>query len=172
MNPIVHGEIGWLTGQKLSSRRDRWLVTAAGLLPDLDGLTILGGEEAYAQWHHVVTHGLVSALVICGTLARFGAQKARVFGFGLVAFHLHLVCDLAGSGVGWPIMYLWPLHGLRIHWDGGWELQSWQNSVIGLGVTLVCLVCAVPFGRTVFELFSVKFDAEVVKVVRKRLGKA
>ena len=170
MNPIVHGEIGWLTGQPLSSRRDRWLVTAAGLLPDLDGLTILAGGDAYARWHHVLTHGLVAAVVICGLLAAFAQQKARVLGLALVAFHLHLVCDLAGSGVGWPIAYLLPFSDFELHWSGGWELASWQNSVIGLGVTLLCLYCAVPFGRTVVELFSVKADAAVVKTVRKRLG--
>lgn len=171
MNPLVHGEIGWLTGQKLSARRDRWLVTAAGLLPDLDGLTILGGGDAYARWHHVLTHGLFAALVLCGTLAAFARQRAMVFGFALVAFHLHLVCDLAGSGVGWPILYLWPVHDFTLHWDGGWELQSWQNSVVGLVVTLVCLYCAIPLGRTVFELFSVKLDAAVVQTLRKRFGR-
>lgn len=171
MNPIVHGELGWLAAQRLASRRDRWLVTAAGVLPDLDGLTILAGGDAYARWHHVVTHGLVAAVVICGALAAFAVNKRAVLGFALIAFHLHLVGDLAGSGVGWPILYLLPFGDLTLHWDGGWELQSWQNSVIGLAATLLCLFCAVPFGRTIVELFSVKGDAAVVKTVRARLGK-
>ena len=47
MNPIVHAELSWLMAQRLEERRDRLLVVRAGLAPDLDGLSILGGGELY-----------------------------------------------------------------------------------------------------------------------------
>jgi hypothetical protein len=166
---LVHGELSWLTAQRLETRRDRWLVTAAGLLPDVDGLTILAGEDAYARWHHLLTHGLIAAIVTSLGLAVFAKQKARVLGLAFLAFHLHLLCDLLGSGVAWPIFYLEPFDSRAFGFSWGWELASWQNSVIGLAATLLCLLCAVPYRRTIVELFSLKADAQVVKTVRVRL---
>jgi hypothetical protein len=171
VNPIVHAELSWLGAQKLTERRDRILVVLGGVLPDLDGLTLLAGEDAYGKWHHVLTHGIFSALIISGVLALFARRKLAVFGLALAAFHLHLLCDLAGSGPGWPIHYLWPLSSEEIMWSGQWNLASWQNSVIGLSATIAVLACAIPFGRTAVEIFSLKADSAVVTTLRKRFGK-
>ncbi len=168
MNPIVHAELSWLGAQRLTDRRDRLLVTLAGVLPDLDGLTLLAGQDLYGQWHHVLTHGFVSALVIAGVLAAFARRKAMVFGLGLAAFHLHLFCDLLGSGPGWPLFYFWPFNREQWFWSGQWDLASWQNGLIGLGATLAVLACALPYGRTAVELFSLQADGKVVAALRQR----
>lgn len=169
MNPIVHAELSWLGAQRLKDRRDRLLVTLAGLAPDLDGLTLLAGEEAYGKWHHVLTHGLVSALAVSALLMLFARARLAVFFYAFAAFHLHLLCDLAGSGPGWPLTYLWPFSLTETSWSGQWNLASWQNSLIGLAATLLVLGCAVPFRRTIVELFSLSADAKVVAAVRARL---
>lgn len=171
MNPIVHAEISWLTGQRLAARRDRLLVTLAGLSPDLDGLSLLAGEDAYSRWHHVLTHGFVSAFACAAVCAAFAQQKRLVALLAFAAFHLHLLCDFVGSGPGWGLHYLWPFREDEWLWAGQWNLASWQNSVIGLAVTLAVLGCAVPFGRTIVELFSLKADAKVVAAVRARVRK-
>jgi len=168
VNPLVHAELSWLAGVKLAARRDRLLVTLAGLAPDLDGLSLLAGEEGYAKWHHVLTHGIVSAVAVSAVCAAFASQRARVAAVAFAAFHLHLLCDLAGSGPGWPLTYLWPFSPVEWMWDGQWNLASWQNSLIGLVATLAVLACAVPFGRTIVELLSLRADAAVVATVRKR----
>jgi hypothetical protein len=142
LNPIVHGELSWLVAQGLPDRRDRWLVTAGGLLPDLDGLTLLAGEELYGRWHHVLTHGAVAAAGCTLALAAFARRKLPVAGLVLGAFHLHLLCDLLGSGPGWPIHYAWPWSMHETFWSGQWNLASWQNTAIGLTATLVCLACS------------------------------
>jgi hypothetical protein len=168
MNPIVHGELAWLAAQGLRERRDRLLVTCAGLAPDLDGLTLLGGEELYGRYHHVLFHGYVGALataLVCTVLAR---ERARVALLSLFAFHLHLLCDLAGSGPGWPIYYFWPQSMREWFWDGQWDLASWQNSLIGLLATLACLACSLRWRRTVVELFSDRWDAQVTRTLRQR----
>lgn len=172
MNPLIHGELSWLTAQKLAHRRDRLLVTIAGLSPDLDGLSLLAGEEAYGRWHHVLTHGLLSAVACAAVCAALARERWRVAALAFGAFHLHLLCDLAGSGPGWPLTYLWPFSHREWMWDGQWNLASWQNTTIGLAVTLAVLGCALPFGRTVVELFSPRADAQVVAAVRARFGKA
>lgn len=168
MSPIVHAELSWLTGVRLPSRRDRLLVTLAGVIPDADGLTLLLGEEQYSRWHHVVTHGLVAAVAFAALFALLAERKAAVGALALVAFHLHLLCDLAGSGPGWPLTYLWPFTREELSWSGQWDLASWQNSVIGLGATLLVLACAVWFGRTAVELFSLRADRAVVTALRRR----
>jgi ABC-type cobalamin transport system permease subunit len=171
VNPIVHAELSWLTGARLPDRRDRLLVTLAGLVPDVDGLSLLFGLEAYGKWHHVLTHGLVAAAVVTAVFAALARRRAAVAGLSFVAVHLHLLCDLAGSGPGWPITYLYPFDVRDLYWDGQWNLASWQNSVIGLAATLLVLWCAVPLGRTLLELVSVRWDERVVRTVRARFGR-
>jgi hypothetical protein len=170
MNPIVHAELAWLCSQKLARRRDRILVTVAGIAPDLDGLTILGGLEAYASYHHLLFHGFPGALLTAACCALLARQKWQVTLLALFAFHLHLLCDLAGSGPGWPIYYFWPVNRHEWFWDGQWDLASWQNSTIGLVATLACLACALVFRRTVVELFSLKGDAAVTAALRARFN--
>jgi hypothetical protein len=63
MQDPIHLAISWLIGHRLPERRDRRLVTWAGVLPDLDALSLLGGAAAHSEYHHVVTHGLVAAVV-------------------------------------------------------------------------------------------------------------
>lgn len=169
MSPIVHAELSWLLAQSLRERRDRILVTCAGLAPDLDGLGLLGGRELYERYHHVLFHGYVGALVtvlVCAALAR---ARSRVALLSLLAFHLHLLCDLAGSGPGWPILYFWPTSHLEWFWEGQWNLASWQNAVIALAATLAALSCALlRWQRTPVELLSPRWDVEVVRTLRRR----
>jgi inner membrane protein len=167
VNPIVHAELSWLLAQGLKERRERLIVTAAGVLPDLDGLSLLGGEELYGRWHHVLTHGAVAA-VAAGVVVLAFSRRLALAGLVLAAFHVHLLCDLAGSGPGWPLFYLWPFSRAELMWSGQWNLASWQNSVIGLAATLLCLACALWTQRTPVELFSLKTDAKVVATLRAR----
>ncbi len=145
-------------------------MTAAGLLPDVDGLTIFAGEDAYARWHHLLTHGFIAAIATTLALTAFARERLKVLGLAFLAFHLHLLCDLLGSGVAWPIFYFEPFDGRALGFSWGWELASWQNSSIGLAATLLCLLCAVRYRRTIVELFSPAADAQVVTTVRARAG--
>lgn len=171
MNPIIHAQIGWLTAQPLRERRDRILVTVAGIAPDIDGLTLLAGEEAYGRWHHVIAHGFVAALVTGVLVFALARERLKAAALGLVSFHLHILCDLAGSGPGWPIHYYWPASMRQWMWDGQWNLASWQNSVIGMSITLLALGCALWLRRTPVEIFSLRADAQVVAALRKRFAR-
>lgn len=168
VNPIVHGELSWLLGHRLEQRRDRALITIAGLAPDIDGLSLIGGLDAYARYHHLLFHNWLGAAITCAIVARFATQKPRTVFLAALAFHLHLLCDLAGSGPGWPIWYFYPPGRLEWLWSGQWDLTSWQNSTIGLVVTLACLGCALFAGRTPVELFSRRADESIVRALRAR----
>jgi hypothetical protein len=171
LNPIVHAELSWLTAQGLPRRRDRIIVTLAGVAPDLDGLSLVGGVETYGRWHHVLTHGAPAALA-CGVIALAVSRRFAVAGLAVLAFHLHLLCDLMGSGPGWPIFYAWPFSRAELMWSGQWNLASWQNSVIGMTATTLCLACALWTSRTPVELFSLKQDAKVVAALRARFRRS
>ncbi|XXF79030.1 metal-dependent hydrolase [Myxococcaceae bacterium GXIMD 01537] len=173
MSPLVHAELSWLMTQRLSTRRDRILVTCAGLAPDLDGLSLLGGTEWYVRYHHVLFHGYVGALLTTAVVAMLARERAWTAVLALLAFHMHLLCDLAGSGPGWPIAYFWPTSHHEWFWSGQWNLASWQNAVIGLAVTLASLACALRWRRTPVELVSPRWDLEVTRTLRRRfLGEA
>ncbi len=172
MNPIVHGELSWLLACPLSSRRDRGLVTLVGLLPDVDGLTLLGGVDAYGTYHHVLTHGLLAAGVAVAGAALLAEDRLRVALGAAMAFHLHLVCDLAGSGPGWPILYFWPASHHEWMWSWQWDLGSWQNVLIGLATTVACLWVGLRAGRTPLELLSRRADGLVVAALVRRFGRA
>ena len=168
MNPIVHAELSWLMAQGLRERRDRVLVTVAGIAPDLDGLSLLAGEDFYGRYHHVLTHGYVAALGVMAVCALLARQRLAVALLSLAAFHLHLGCDLLGSGPGWPLYYFWPTSLHEWFWSGQWDLASWQNSLIGMAATLACLACALRWRRTALEVLSPRWDAEVTRALRLR----
>ena len=108
MHPPVHLAISWLVGHTLEDRRDRRLVAWSGVAPDLDALSLVAGAGAYSQYHHVLSHGIVAAVVGTAIWTGLARRRLKVMLLSLVAFHLHLVCDLLGSGRDWPIVYFIP----------------------------------------------------------------
>jgi inner membrane protein len=169
MSPLIHAEIGWLIAQPLQKRRDRVLVVAAAVLPDLDGAGLLVSDALYEAWHHRLAHGLIAAAVIS---IGVGLWTRRPLGLvlGVLAFHSHIVMDLVGSGPGWPILYWWPWSNSEWLPSWQWDLASWQNSVFGMFATLACLACAIPLGRTPVEVVSPKADTRVVQTLRARFS--
>ena len=165
MNLIVHTELSWLVAQALQRRRDRVVVTLAGLAPDLDALSLLGGVRAYGTWHHVLTHGYLAALSVTLLAALAARDRLKAAAFAALAFHLHLLCDLAGSGPGWPLVYLWPTSRQEWFWSGQWNLASWQNALVALLASLTCLAMALPLRRTGVELFSTRADRALVRAM-------
>lgn len=167
MNPIIHGEIGWLCGAHLPRKRDRVVVTLASVLPDLDGAGLLISDELYAAWHHKLAHGALAAVVF-PVVALAISRSPKVALLTLISFHLHVLADLAGSGPGWPIFYCWPWSHAEWLPSWQWDLASWQNAVIGMAITFTALSMALKRGRTPVELFSSKADAAVVKTLVHR----
>jgi hypothetical protein len=144
MSPVTHFFAGWLlasvspTGPTALTRREKALVVAAAVAPDLDGLGIVPELLTrntshpllwFSQYHHSL-HTLAFALV-CTLAAYLIAGPLVGFTFGpviqgrrlpthpwltaflvFISFHLHLLCDLIGArgpdGDQWPIPYLKP----------------------------------------------------------------
>ena len=173
MSPIAHAELGWLLAVPVArNRRERVWGALAGVLPDLDGLTLAAYPwdkgDAFARWHHLLTHGVLAAVVVAALgFALCRGARVRVALVALASFHLHLLCDLMGSGQGWPIAYLWPLSSTmteQFRW--GWELASWQNGCIAVAASFAILAVGAVRGFSIVELFSTRADAVFVQVLR------
>src|SRR5512133_2008218 len=184
MAPETHLLASWLIAAKATSNpRDCRLVALAGLLPDLDGLGIIVdwlspsfGHRAthyYATYHHYLLHGALGGIAIALLLAGFAQQRWRVALLALAVFHLHLLCDLAGSrGPApedlWPLFYFGPFDRDPMWiWKGQWRLDGWQNRWFSVIVFVWGLFVAVRVGHSFVGVFNRRADAVFVGVLRK-----
>ena len=181
MPPETHALLGWLVANSCElPRRDRALITVAGLAPDVDGLGIVADffwpdpDLPYRWWsefHHVLAHnGLAALLVSLFTLA-VGRKRWLAAALAAVSFHLHLLCDLLGSGGPnseiWNIRYFWPWAAIPAwSWSGQWRLDGWQNLLITAMAIGVTLWLAMKRGFSPVSIFSEPWDAKVVAVLR------
>jgi inner membrane protein len=184
MSPLTHLLASWIVAVKTTDNpRDCRLVTLAGVAPDLDGLGIFldmangavatGKYYYYPQYHHWLTHGLPAALACSLLMAAIGRRRWRVFWLSLLTFHLHLLCDLAGSRGPdktdfWPIYYFGPIrqHPMWI-WRHQWPLAGWQNFVITTALFLWSLWLAVTKGESFIGVFNRRADKVFVSVLQK-----
>jgi membrane-bound metal-dependent hydrolase YbcI (DUF457 family) len=129
---LTHIGQSWLVAHLARlSARDRGLVVLAGTVLDLDGIGILWSESAYVATHRIVGHSLLAGLVVVA-MAMLLAHTPRTTGLlAALAFHLHLVLDLVGTG-GLPIRYFWPVSDHGFTYDGRWVLASWPNVAVML----------------------------------------
>jgi inner membrane protein len=188
MSPLTHLLASWIIAAKTTDNlRDRRLVTLAGVAPDLDGLGIVidyakgafasGKFYYYPTYHHWLSHGLPAAVVCSLLMAALARRRWRVLGLSFLTFHLHLLCDLAGSrgpdkGDIWPIFYLGPLRQNPVwFWKYQWPLDGWQNRVITLTLFAWSLWLAVKMGDSFVGVFNHRCDRVFVEVLRKWHGR-
>ncbi len=134
MSPVTHFFAGWLLANTTPLRkRDKALVVGAGVAPDLDGLGIIPELLTrnsshpllwFSEYHHSL-HTLTFALAV--SLAAWLISAGENFSLGpkiqgrppwsrpwtaaslaFLSFHVHLLCDLAGSRV--PTVITGPSH--------------------------------------------------------------
>ncbi len=167
MHPPTHLAISWIVAHRLPELRDRRLVSWAGVIPDLDALSLLGGIGAYSEYHHVVAHNLVAGIVTTALAAAAAKQRWKVAALAFTTFHLHLICDLLGSGKDWPIVYLYPFTRHEFNTIYGWPLASPQNAFVWLGAMATIIWIGVTRGRTFAETFlPARADFAIVKALR------
>jgi len=168
MHPPVHLALSWLVGHRLPELRDRRLVTWAGVAPDLDALSLLVGAGAYSEYHRVLTHGVAAAVVGTALWTSLGRQRWKVLAYSLATFHLHLLCDLLGSGRDWSIVYFFPFSRREFLSPYGWPLASPQNAAVWLAAVAFTVWIGLARGRTFAESFlPAKADAAIVETLRK-----
>jgi hypothetical protein len=183
MSPVTHLLIGWVTANAASlNRRERAVVTIAGVIPDADGLGLVAEIATrnsshplmwWSEYHHVLGHNIGFCLLV--TLTGFALATRRWLTAALVcvSFHLHLLGDLVGArgpdGEQWPIPYLSPFSpAWQWTWAGQWALNGWPNLLITAAALGVTLHLAWKRGFSPLELVSSRADAALVETLRRR----
>lgn len=204
MSPITHFFTGWLLASisppgkpATLTRREKALVVAAAVVPDIDGVGIIPEFLTrnsshpllwFSLYHHSL-HNLAFALVC--TLAAFlfvrtqGQPKPGLSGqpvsthpwlttlLVFLSFHLHLLCDLVGArgpdGYQWPIPYLKPFSSaMELSWHGQWALNGWQNFIFTGLLLITTFWLAWRNGSSPIELFSRPANQAFIGALRQR----
>ena len=182
MSPVTHFLTGWVLANTAAlSRRDRALVTLAGVVPDVDGLGAIADLltrhsehplDWFARYHHSL-HNLGFALLVAVIAYALGNQRGKVAALAFVSFHLHLLEDVLGArgpdGYQWPIPYLMPFsRSVQVMWHGQWVLNAWPNFAITLALLFGTFCLAWQRGYSPLEMISIRADAVFVDALRKR----
>jgi len=185
VHPVTHLLASWTVANAVPlSRRDRAIVTVAGVIPDLDGLGLVVEQTTwswdkplywYSEYHHTLAHNLGFALVVTAVVAILGARRAVTSAMVFAAIHLHLLGDLVGSrgpdGYQWPIPYLEPFSDRwQLTWQGQWVLNAWPNVALTVLLLALTLYWTWKRGRSPVELISRRADAALVLTLRRRFG--
>ncbi|MDD5224715.1 MAG: metal-dependent hydrolase [bacterium] len=171
MAPITHGLLSWIGANLVRlNRRERGIAVLAGIIPDLDGLGIFFGLKYYIQYHHVIFHNFLAGFLVMGLAFAFSTRRIATALLAGALFHLHLLCDLLGSGPVWPLYYLWPLSQKEWLLSFQWNLASWQNTVVTILSLIATVYIAVRMDRTPVEFFSTALDQKVVGVFKNWFG--
>lgn len=185
MSPITHLLASWVIAAKTTDNpRDCRLVTLAGILPDLDGLGLVVDiateclhfkpTHYYARYHHYLFHGVFGAVLTALVMAAFARRRLRVALLSLLVFHLHLLCDLAGSrGPSpedlWPIFYFGPFDKEPMWlWTHQWPLEAWRNRLLTVVLFGSALWLAAPLGHSFVGVFNRRVDGVLVPVLGNR----
>ena len=176
--------MSWVIAAKTTDNpRDCRLVTLAGILPDLDGLGLIPdvvtralgyrGTMYYEHYHHFLLHGIYGGVAIAVLLACFARHRWRVLLLALLVFHLHLLCDIAGSRGPepedlWPIFYDGPFNKNWMWlWKGQWPLDAWRNRILSAVLFVWSLQIAVQRGYSFVGVFNRRLDEKFVAVLRQ-----
>ena len=188
MAPATHLLLSWLVANATPGcsaperRRERFVITAAGLAPDIDGLGLVAGlltgswdraQMWFVEYHHLLHNGLMAAGV--AIVAGLWCRSVTVGIACLVAFHLHLLCDVVGAkgpdGYPWPIPYGLPFTSdWGWIWSGQWALDAWPNTVITAVALVTSMWLAHRRGYWFLDLFNRHYDRRVLALLRLHAG--
>lgn len=170
MHVQTHILSGWCAANLLPlDPRQRLFCMIAASAPDLDGLGVLWSQAAYHDYHHVLGHNLLFALLLSWLLAMLARRRAMTFLACLTLVHLHLAMDYIGSGPLWKIHYLWPFSVWSLMTpENFWELYSWQNLSVAAILLTLTLWIAFRCGRTPLEALMPSLDRQLVALLQRR----
>lgn len=163
MHIQTHVMSGWCIGNLFKlNRRERFFCMLAASLPDLDGVTIIGGWETYQKWHHVLAHNIMFCVILVSVLTYFSESKLKTLLIysGLMA--LHMIMDMLGSGIGWYLYFYWPFSMEKFYTNYGWEFFSWKNQLFGFLFLLWTIIIIYCQRRTPLEYIMPKLNHRLV----------
>jgi hypothetical protein len=94
MHIPTHIMSGWCAASVLKlTPRERMFAMIAAAAADLDGVTIVLGEEWYWRTHHILGHNLLVGVLLSVGLMLSSTHWLKSLLLYLFCFHLHLVMD-------------------------------------------------------------------------------
>jgi hypothetical protein len=183
MSPVTHFLMGWVVANTANlGRKERAVVTIAGVVPDIDGLGAIAetltrhGDKPllwYSKYHHMLAHNLGAALLVAAASFMLATRRWKTAALVFVSFHLHLLGDFVGGrgpdGYQWPIPYLLPFsNAWHWTWQGQWELNTWPNYVVTIAALMITFYLAWKRGYSPLEMISPFADRAFVDTLRYR----
>jgi hypothetical protein len=185
MNVVEHFLIGWCVANVWPelSNRERIIITAAAVIPDIDGLGLLAEIPTrntthpllwWTEYHHVLAHNVGFAALVTIVAFALATHRWRTGLLTLLSFHTHILGDIVGArgpdGYQWPIPYFLPFSRTPVFsWDGQWALNGWQNFVITGAALAMTFILAWSRGYSPVGIFSERADELLVQTLRRRL---
>jgi membrane-bound metal-dependent hydrolase YbcI (DUF457 family) len=159
MEPFTHAFTSLALAKSGERRLPRFgaaMLVAAGIAPDLDYASYLGGPGAFLRLHRTLLHSLAGAFVLACAIAaafcwldkklpRSKTAQAKTFpplrflsalAVCAVGVGGHILLDLA-SGVG--VQLLWPFHARWFAWNLDGNLDPWILLLLIAGLLLPLL---------------------------------
>lgn len=185
MHLLTHLLLSWAVANVVPlPKRDRDLVTIAGVIPDVDGIGVVAELVTrnsdrplawYSEFHHLLAHNVGFAILVLVSAVALARQRRMTAGLVFISFHLHLLGDLLGSrgpdGYQWPIPYLLPFwSGWQATWAGQWQLNAWPNVTLSIILLALMLYLAWKRGYSPLELISIPADKGFAAILRRRFG--
>lgn len=185
MSPVTHLLLSWSVANTFRSRRrERALVTIAGVVPDFDGAGLIfdmfscgPGQQSslWDKYHHMLGHNMGFGLFLCLLAFAFSTRRWSTILLISLSFHAHLLGDVLGSkgpdGYQWPIPYLLPFSDAwQWVWAGQWQLNAWPNFAVTFVGGFVMFHLAWKRGVSPLEIVSVKANDAFVTTLRNRFG--
>lgn len=165
MHIFAHAGIGWILAETgRGDRRFRQAVFLSSLLPDLDGLTLLCGFEAYGIYHDRITHSIPFAIIVSVVACLLCRQyRSRSALFTQLAFFSHILGDYFLSG--WPIALWFPFSRAEIESRHALWLGHPVNHLLNLVAVAIMVWMGWRFKRTPFEVLSVSLDRRICNLL-------
>ncbi len=164
MSPIGHLQYGWWFAHwGKFGRGERAAIALAGAGPDLDGLSLLAGGDAFHRYHHILFHNVgavMAALVLTGA---FLWRKPRAWMLVGFAFAMHVVEDFVT--VGWDQFPWQPFSASSVnlsHTLPNWMVQGVFQVTAMVFILAMTVWIYVRHRRTPLEIISPALDRLLV----------
>jgi len=164
MSPIGHLQYGWWFAHwGKFGRGERAAITLAGVGPDLDGLSLLAGGDAFHRYHHILFHNVGAALAVLALAAGVFWRRPRVWMLVGFAFAMHVVEDYVT--IGWDQLPLQPFNATVInlsHQLPNWMVQGVFQVTAMVFILGMTVWIYLRHRRTPLEIISPALDRLIV----------
>lgn len=172
LSPVGHLQYGWWFAHwRQFDRRERAAIALAGAAADLDGLSLLGGGDAYYRYHHILFHNLGSLLVIVALAGLLFWRRPWVWLLISFSFGMHVVEDY--FTVPWDMRPWRPFANTVVNLSQhvpGWVVQYVFQSVAMAGIVAMTVWIYLRYRRTPIEIISPALDRLILNYAVLPLG--